>query len=67
MSWFSERGDYFTKPRKTDTRPIVAETAIHDLLRPESRHFDDIGICRLLRRFPMPIASRMDGHHADSQ
>ena len=48
-----ERGDYFTKARKADTRPIVAETAIHDLLR--NLGFNDIGICRLLRRFPMPM------------
>jgi hypothetical protein len=48
-----ERGDYFTKPRKTDARPLVAETAIHDLLR--SLGFDDLAIARLLHRFPMPM------------
>ena len=48
-----ERGGYFTKPRETDARPLVAETAIHDLLR--SLGFDDLGIARLLRRFPMPM------------
>jgi hypothetical protein len=48
-----ERGDYFTKLRKADTRPIVAETAIHDLLR--KLGFEDVGVVRLLRRFPMPM------------
>ena len=48
-----ERGDYFAKARKADTRPLVAETAIHDLLR--NLGFDDIGVARLLRRFPMPM------------
>ena len=48
-----ERGDYFTKRRTADTRPTVPETAIHDLLR--GLGFDDRGICRLLRRFPMPM------------
>ena len=48
-----ERGDYFTKRRTAVTRPTVPETAIHDLLR--GLGFDDIGICRLLRRFPMPM------------
>lgn len=48
-----ERGDYFTKRRTADTRPTVPETAIHDLLR--NLGFDDQGICRLLRRFPMPV------------
>ena len=48
-----ERGDYFTKHRTADTRPTVPETAIHDLLR--GLGFDDEGICRLLRRFPMPM------------
>src|SRR5258708_28555659 len=48
-----ERGDYFTKRRKTDTLPMVPETAIYDLLR--SLGFDDHGIGRLLRRFPMSM------------
>jgi hypothetical protein len=48
-----ERGDYFAKARKADARPIVAETAIHDLLR--NLGFDDLGIARLLRRFPVPM------------
>jgi hypothetical protein len=48
-----ERGDYFTKRRTADTRPTVPETAIHDLLR--GLGFDDHGICRLLRRFPMAM------------
>jgi hypothetical protein len=48
-----ERGDYFTKRRTADTRPIVPESAIHDLLY--GLGFDDLGICRLLRRFPMPM------------
>jgi hypothetical protein len=48
-----ERGDYFTKRRTTDTRQMVPETAIHDLLR--GLGFDDQGICRLLRRFTMPM------------
>jgi hypothetical protein len=48
-----ERGDYFTKPRKADMRPLVAESAIHDLLR--NLGFDDLGIVRLLRRFPVPL------------
>lgn len=48
-----ERGEYFAKRRKADLRPVVQETAIHDLLR--NLGFDDTGICRLLRRFPMPI------------
>ena len=48
-----ERGDYFTTPRKAEMRPMVAETAIHELLR--NLGFDDLGIVRLLRRFPMPM------------
>ena len=48
-----ERGDYFTKRRKADTIPLVPETAIYDLLR--NLGFDDNGICRLLRRFSMPM------------
>lgn len=48
-----ERGDYFTKRRTTDTRPLVPETAVHDLLR--GLGFDDQAICRLLRRFTMPM------------
>jgi hypothetical protein len=48
-----ERGGYFTKRRTADTRPTVPDTAIHDLLR--GLGFDDRGICRLLRRFPMPM------------
>ena len=48
-----ERGDYFTKRRTADARPLAPETAIHELLR--ALGFDDQGICRLLRRFPMPM------------
>ncbi len=48
-----ERGAYFTKRRTADTRPTVPETPIHDLLR--GLGFDDHGICRLLRRFSMPM------------
>jgi hypothetical protein len=48
-----ERGDYFTKRRTAGTRPTVPDTAIHDLLR--GLGFDDRGICRLLRRFPMSM------------
>src|SRR5207249_129484 len=47
------RGEYFTNRRAADTRPTVPETAIHDLLR--GLGFDDHGICRLLRRFKMPM------------
>ena len=49
-----ERGDYFTKRRTADGWPTVpGKAAIHDLLR--GLGFDDPGICRLLRRFPMPM------------
>lgn len=41
------------KRRTADARSTVSETAIHDLLR--GLGFDDHGICRLLRRFPMPM------------
>jgi len=48
-----ERGDYFTKRQRANTPALVPEAAIHDLLR--ALGFDDHGICRLMRRYPMPM------------
>lgn len=46
-----DRGVYFAERRRPAAAPIVSESSLHELLR--NIGFDDVGVVRLIRRFPM--------------